>query len=121
MFSLRHDFILAAVILAGAPTTGVAQTSLDESLQPYLVRYELPAVAAAVVHDGRVVASGAVGTRKAGAAIPVTIHDRWHLGSNGKAMTSLLAAILVDEGKLKWTSTLPDVFPELADKITPEL
>jgi CubicO group peptidase (beta-lactamase class C family) len=115
------SFALAALVLTGAPASVVAQTSLDEALCPFLSRYDLPAVAAAVVHEGKVVASGAVGTRKTGAAIPVTIHDRWHLGSNGKAMTSLLAAILVDEGKLKWTSTLPDVFPELADKIAPEL
>ena len=44
-------------------TTGVAQASLDEALCPFLSRYDLPAVAAAVVHDGKVVASGAVGTR----------------------------------------------------------
>ena len=42
-----------------------AQTSLNELLTPYLGRYHLPALAAAVVQDGKVVASGAVGTRRA--------------------------------------------------------
>ena len=35
--------------------------------------------------------------------------------SNTKGMTALLAAMLVEEGKLKWTSTLPDIFPKLAE------
>jgi CubicO group peptidase (beta-lactamase class C family) len=32
-------------------------------------------------------------------------------------MTSLLAATYVEEGKLRWESTLADVFPELAEKM----
>ena len=113
--------VLTLTALLVMPASSIAQTSLDEALRPYLATYALPAVAAAIVQEGKIIAVGAVGTRKAGAMIPVTVHDRWHLGSDGKAMTALLAAILVEEGKLRWTSTLADVFPEIADKLTPEL
>ena len=58
-----------------------------------------------------------MGTRRAGVNIPVTINDRFHLGSDTKAMTSLLAAMLVEEGKLRWNTTLAEVFPELAEKM----
>src|SRR6266849_3624218 len=75
-------------------------------------RSELPALAAAVVKDGKIVAVGAVGTRKAGATAPVTVHDRFHLGSDTKAMTALLAAMFVEEGKLRWDTTVAAVFPE---------
>src|SRR5438067_9296068 len=47
--------------------------SLNTILDPIRVRFELPALAAAVVKNGKIVASGAVGTRRAGTAIPVTI------------------------------------------------
>jgi CubicO group peptidase (beta-lactamase class C family) len=94
-----------------------ARDSLDALLTPYLDKYDLPALAAAVVKDGKVVAAGAVGTRRAGEKIPVTVDDRFHLGSDTKAMTSLLAATFVEEGKLRWESTMADVFPELADKM----
>ena len=113
--------VLTLTALLVVPAASVAQTSLDESLRPYLATYALPAVAVAIVQEGAIIAVGAVGTRKAGAMIPVTVHDRWHLGSDGKAMTALLAAILVEEGKLRWTSTLADVFPELAAQLTPAL
>lgn len=36
-------------------------------------------------------------------------------------MTALLAAILVEEGKLRWTSSIAEVFPELADRMDPGL
>lgn len=102
------------IFVAGAAK---AQTSLNTELAPFLVRYDLPALAAAVVKDGKILAVGAVGTRKTGAKIPVTLNDRFHLGSDTKAMTALLAAMLVEEGKLRWNSTVAEVFPELVDKM----
>jgi CubicO group peptidase (beta-lactamase class C family) len=116
-----HLMILALAACLGLVGPAGAQVSLNEILTPYLERYHLPALAAAVVQDGKVVASGAVGTRRAGAAIPVTINDRFHLGSDTKAMTALLAARLVEEGKLRWDSTMAEVFPELAVKMNPGL
>jgi CubicO group peptidase (beta-lactamase class C family) len=98
-----------------------AQTSLDPMLDPYLARYDLPAIAAAVVMDGKVISAGAVGTRRVGTKIPVTINDPFHIGSDTKAMTALLAAMLVEEGKLRWGTTVSDVFPELAEKMDPRL
>jgi CubicO group peptidase (beta-lactamase class C family) len=108
---------LVAVALFGAVGFAGAQASLDPLLTPFLARYELPAIAAAVVKGGNVVAVGAVGTRKVGDKIPVTVNDRFHLGSDTKAMTALLAAMLVEEGKIRWNSTMLEVFPELASKM----
>jgi len=54
-----------------------------------------------------------VGTRRADTVIPVTIDDRFHIGSDTKAMTSLLAAMLVEGGKIRWDSTVAEIFPEL--------
>src|SRR5205814_9073818 len=112
---------MLGALLAGAPGARSAPDSLDATLAPFLTRYDLPALAAAVVKDGEIIAAGAVGTRKAGAKIPVTLNDRFHLGSNTKAMTALLAGMLVDEGKLRWDSTVADLFPELVEKMDPGL
>jgi CubicO group peptidase (beta-lactamase class C family) len=112
---------LVVLTLFFLPSAVKAQTSLDSMLKPYLARYDLPAIAAAVVRDGKVISAGAVGTRRAGTDIPVTTNDRFHLGSDTKAMTALLAAMLVEEGKLRWDTTIGEVFPELADKMDPGL
>jgi CubicO group peptidase (beta-lactamase class C family) len=97
------------------------RASLDAMLKPYLDKYGLPAIAAAVVKDGNTVAAGAVGTRRVGTNIPVGIDDRFHIGSDTKAMTALLAAMLVEESKLRWDTTVADVFPKLTGKMAPQV
>jgi CubicO group peptidase (beta-lactamase class C family) len=107
----------SATMAAAAPEPA----SLNGVLEPYLPRYDLPALAAAIVKEGAIVAAGAVGTRRVGTNIPVTIDDRFHIGSDTKAMTALLAAMLVEEGKLRWDSTVTDIFPELTGKMAPRV
>jgi CubicO group peptidase (beta-lactamase class C family) len=122
--SPRNALLLPTLItltLGSAVCGARAQTSLDTELKPYLAKYRLPALAAAVVKDGKIFAQGAVGTRRAGAEVPVTINDRFHLGSDTKAMTALLAAMLVEQGKLQWDSTVAEVFPELAKEMDARL
>ncbi|MFL5002115.1 MAG: serine hydrolase domain-containing protein [Xanthobacteraceae bacterium] len=102
-------FVLAGAALAlPAPAWTQAQ-SLDAQIEPVRVKYGIPALAAAVVKKGEIVAAGAVGVRVYGTNIGVTIDDRFHLGSDTKAMTATLAGILVDGGKLRWTSTIGEV------------
>jgi CubicO group peptidase (beta-lactamase class C family) len=72
---------------------------------------KIPGMAAAVVSGGKLVALGATGVRKAGAPERVTIDDLWHLGSDTKAMTATLLATFVEEGKLKWGTTVAEAFP----------
>jgi len=112
-------FMLACLALPLAPKPVWAQTSLDAMLRPYLAGNGLPALAAAVAKNGKIVAAGAVGTRRAGENIPVTLNDRFHLGSDTKAMTALLAAMLVEEGRLSWNATPAGVFPEFAATMDP--
>ena len=42
--------------------------------------------------------------------------DYFHLGSNSKAITGILAAYLVESGKINWDTKFFDLFPELSDK-----
>ena len=65
------------------------------------------------------VAVGAVGVRKYGTDSLVTVNDQFHLGSDTKAMTATLLATLVEEGKLSWSVTLEQVFPDFAEKMNP--
>jgi CubicO group peptidase (beta-lactamase class C family) len=114
--SLLATIFLATLLPASAAH---AEDSLDAMLDPVRTKYELPAIAAAVMKDGKLVAVGAVGTRVAGMNIPVTVDDRFHLGSDTKAMTATLAAMLVEEGKLRWDSTIGEVLGHDLPKLRP--
>ena len=89
----------------------------DRQLNDYLdsvrKRYDLPGIAAAVVSSKGVERIGSAGVRKRGSAAAITANDRFHLGSNGKALTAALLGRLVDEKKLAWDLTVADAFPEL--------
>jgi CubicO group peptidase (beta-lactamase class C family) len=88
--------------------------SLNSLLEPILKKYDLPALAGAIVTSKGLSAVGAVGVRKYGTDTPVTVDDQFHLGSDTKAMTATMLATLVEEGKLSWSTTLEQVFPDLA-------
>lgn len=83
-------------------------------LEPIRAKYNLPAMGGAIVLGGQTAAVGATGVRKAGDATPVTPDDLWHIGSCTKSMTATLCAVLVERGKLRWDSTLEEVFPDEA-------
>lgn len=93
--------------------------ALKATLEGIRARNGVPALAAGVIRDGRLVAIAVTGAREAGKSVQVEADDQFHLGSNGKAMTSTLAGILVDRGYLRWDSTIGEVFPELRGRIQP--
>ena len=105
---LAAALALAAPLFAG-PVAKAQEPSLAALLENTRKEFGLPALAAAVAKNGRIVAAGAVGTRMLGRDIKVTLDDRFHIGSDTKAMTATLAGILVDEGKLRWDSTIGEV------------
>lgn len=77
----------------------------------------LPGAVGAVIANGKVLAKVSTGVRKLGDEAKLEIDDKVHIGSCTKAMTATLIGILVQEKKLSWDSTLPEVFPELATEI----
>lgn len=101
---------LTPVALRAAPPE---PKDLSALLAPVIQKHDVPGIAAAVVRNGEVVALGVAGVRTRGKPERVTAADRFHIGSDGKAITAMLCGILVDEGKPKWGQTLGETFPEL--------
>ncbi|MDX2114339.1 MAG: serine hydrolase domain-containing protein [Planctomycetota bacterium] len=98
----------------GAAAVALRPQALREALLEALKAPAVPGIAAAVFTDEGIVASEAAGTRVRGQEAAVEITDPFHLGSCTKAMTATLAAALVDEGVIRWDSTLGEVFPDIA-------
>src|SRR5690606_19149186 len=105
---LAAALALAAPLFAG-PVAKAQEPPLATLLENTREEFGLPALAAAVAKNGRIVAAGAVVTRMLGRNIKVTLDDRFHIGSDTKALTATLAGMLVEEGKLRWDSTIGEV------------
>jgi CubicO group peptidase (beta-lactamase class C family) len=81
-------------------------------LAPVIERHNVPGMTAAVIEGNRVIATGAAGVRKRGGRDKVMVGDKFHIGSCTKTMTATLCAMLVEEGTLKWDTTIAAAFPE---------
>ena len=77
-------------------------------LEPIRKKHKVPAICAAVLSSKGVIAIGAVGVRRIDTETPVTVNDLWHLGSCTKAMTASMLGRLVEQGAVRWDSTLAE-------------
>lgn len=127
MLASALGFTMWSATATGAPQDAaptarspvVAPDDLSSELAKAVKDYDQPAIAAAVVRAGRIIAIGIAGTRIDGKSEPVERDDRFHIGSCTKSITATLAALLVEEGKITWETTVVDVFPDLKGKIKP--
>ena len=106
--------------LTPAPAKTIADPKINEKLAELVKEHKIPGIVAGIVHGNELIAVGAAGVRKLGATELITVDDKMHLGSCTKAMTSTRIAMLVEEGKLDWNSTLASVFPEETAAMHPD-
>ena len=105
---------LLGCAIAPAPITEKSGDSdLAGSLESIRVKERLPALAAAIIIDGKIYATAAVGTRKAKTNNWVTVDDKFLIASCSKAFTATLSAVLIENGYLDWNTTLKEAYPDL--------
>jgi D-alanyl-D-alanine carboxypeptidase len=101
----------------GKPANATAFDAFTDSLR---VAHSLPALAFVVVRHDTTLAHAAVGRRHLDREDRVTLNDYWQIGSLTKAFTASVIGILVDRGKVQWTTTLAEVFPDLRAIMHPQ-
>src|SRR5438552_864108 len=117
MSEVPNSDTLSPAGLPDGKTEDNAPVNVDAILQAILGRGgERFGMVAAVLWGERIIAQGAAGVRKRGTAERITLDNQFQLGSCTKAMTATLVAMLVEEGKLNWTTTLGELF---ADTVKP--
>ena len=106
--------------IEGTRSIQVATQNVNALVSDVRTTSGLPAMGGALVTRDGIVALGVAGNRRITGGSAVTAADRWHIGSNLKAITALLAAIAVDRNAISWTTTVAQAFPELAASIRAE-
>ncbi len=102
------------------PSPVQADERLNQVLAPVRDEHHLPGLIGAILVGGRLATIGALGIRKIGSPEPMRVTDQVHLGSCTKAMTATVIGMLVEEQKLKWSSTIREIFPEEASNFHPQ-
>ncbi|WP_306250846.1 serine hydrolase [Parvularcula sp. IMCC14364] len=93
------------------------QRQLDAGLSGARDAEGLVGAGAIIVRNGTVVALSVDGVRRNGKPDLIEQNDKWHLGSVTKSMTGVLIGLLVDEGKVSFSQTLPQLLPDLANEM----
>lgn len=105
---------LLAILTIASLLPAAAQDDLAPEIETHLSDHpKLPSLAAVVVAENRIAGAGAAGVRKKGDDTPVTLDDKYHIGSCTKAFTATLAARLVEQEKISWDATVGEVLRDL--------
>ena len=107
IFCLRCATVPAPIL----PRSG--ESDLAGLLESIRVIERLPALASAIIIDGKIYAAAAVGTRKSNTNNWVTANDKFLIASCSKAFTATLAAVLIEKVYLGWNTTLREAYPDL--------
>jgi CubicO group peptidase (beta-lactamase class C family) len=123
MRSVVATFCLSALLAGGLirAQEGDLNAKLNATLAAAVEKSHVPGMAAVIVRSKGIVAAGVAGVRKNGSSDRIQPDDRFHLGSNTKAMTATLIARFVERGKLSWSTRPVDVFRDMQETIDPEL
>jgi CubicO group peptidase (beta-lactamase class C family) len=110
-FRLVHSLPFATSFALALSALAAEPKDISAQLEAVRAKYHIPACASAVIEKGRIVALGATGFRRVDRNVRVTPADIWHIGSCTKSMTATLVGVLVDEGKLRWDTSVAEALP----------
>lgn len=102
--------LITIVIVALTTASWGQQTSkFADSIR---ITFNIPEISYAVITDESTLEMAAMGKHSVNLPDTATLDDRFHIGSNTKAMTAFIIAKYVEKGKLQWTTKFFDIYPE---------
>ena len=106
-------FLPLAGALPALPRVRPDEAAAEAALDAVFADAAPPALVAGIVTRAGLGWAGVRGVRRAGHAEAATLEDRWHLGSNTKAMTAAVLGRLVEQGRARWAMPLAEALPGL--------
>jgi D-alanyl-D-alanine carboxypeptidase len=110
---MQMNKILSLTLLLITISTAAKSQSLSAVAESLRIEYNIPELGYAVVSSDSILEINTLGYKRASSTIPAEPDDRFHLGSNTKAITGLVAALLVKQNKINWGTKIFDLCPEL--------
>jgi methyl acetate hydrolase len=109
----RRDFSAAVLALSGGTQKLAAAPTVDDVLRDGIAQRKIPAAAGMFASADKILYSGAFGTRDP-SGVPVTTDSIFSIASMTKAVTTVAAMQLVEQGKVKLDEPVSRVLPKLA-------
>lgn len=117
-----YRFILIALCFCSLPAVAQKQkiksspdkaSLFNQYISAAMPLWKIPGMSVVVVKDGKVAFTKGYGVAQLGKGEAFTPNTASICASTTKAMTAVCMAMLVDEGKVKWSDKVADVYPAL--------
>lgn len=110
----------AAFVVAGFLTSVAYASDLRGVLSEAAEGTDVPGAGVLIIRNHAIADQAVYGVRRLGGAAPVAPGDLWNIGSDGKALTAVMVARLVEKGVLSWEASLDALLPDMAAGMRPE-
>jgi len=91
----------------------IAKQELEKYLQEEMKKQQIPGLSYAIVLDGKIIDSGALGLANVGLKVPATLNSKFNIGSIGKTFTATSIMLLQRDGKLSIDDPVNKYFDSL--------
>ncbi|WP_199228270.1 MULTISPECIES: serine hydrolase [unclassified Caulobacter] len=99
---------------AGRPAHKIDATrlaALKNLIETARAELDIPGVGFGLIQDDKILFEGGFGVRELGKPENVDADTAFMIGSNGKALTTLMLAKLVEQGKMDWDTPVSSLWP----------
>jgi len=93
----------------------IESSALRKIIERARSKFDLPAVVATTMNSDEILLSEIQGVGTYGKDNAVSFDNYFHIGSCSKSVLAIIAAKLVEGGRIKWNTNFFDVYPELLD------
>ena len=96
------------------------EPDISQSITQTREKFGNPEIAVVVMNSQEILHQEVQGVHKADSDEKASLDDRFHIGSNAKAMLSFIAAKMVEEKQIRWNTNFFALFPELKAEAKPD-
>lgn len=114
---MNKQFLFIAILCISVSSWCQKTIEFADSIR---IAFNIPELSYAVVDSKSTKEIAALGKHSIALSDKANLNDRFHLGSNTKAMTGFVIAKYVEAGKLGWSTKFFDLFPKWKEKSKPQ-
>ena len=110
---MKAKLFALMIIIYFTVSYSVNGNTVEEFADSIRLAYNIPEIGYAVVSSTKIFDLQLIGIKRINSNIKADINDKFRIGSNTKAITGFISALLVKQNKIRWDTKFFDLFPEL--------
>ncbi len=102
-----------------AAADSLSEDKVNKWIKQAREKYQIPALAVVVIDSQQPLIQAIQGERRARSQDKASLEDNFHIGSTTKSILALVAATLVEQGKIRWDTPFFQLLPQYKTQADP--